>query len=144
MKNNHPGMTLIVKTITRLTVGLILIYGIFVVLKGHLSPGGGFAGGIIIALSFIHLMLAFGKEAVLKRLSEIRMVNLASLGALIFLIVASVGLLGRNRVLSGEGHFAILSSGLIPFCDIAVSLMVGAGIFAMFLALILLIGAAEK
>ncbi|MBU3958757.1 MAG: hypothetical protein KKE91_02725, partial [Candidatus Omnitrophica bacterium] len=61
MQNKEPGMTLIVKTITRLTVGLILLYGIYIVLHGHLTPGGGFAGGVIIALSFVHLMLAFGK-----------------------------------------------------------------------------------
>ncbi len=43
-KENQAGMTLIVKTITRLTVGLILLFGIYIVLHGHLSPGGGFAG----------------------------------------------------------------------------------------------------
>ncbi|MDI6606195.1 MAG: MnhB domain-containing protein, partial [Candidatus Omnitrophota bacterium] len=60
MDNPNSGMSLIVKTITRLTVGLILLFGIYIVLHGHLSPGGGFAGGVIIALSFVHLMLAFG------------------------------------------------------------------------------------
>ena len=52
MSKEPQGMSLIVKTITRLTVGLILLFGIYIVLHGHLSPGGGFAGGVIIALSF--------------------------------------------------------------------------------------------
>ena len=63
-------MSLIVKTITRLTVGLIFLFGVYIVLHGHVTPGGGFAGGVIIALSFIHLMLAFGKDTALKKLSE--------------------------------------------------------------------------
>lgn len=50
MKSNEQGMTLIVKTVTRLTIGLILMYGIYITLHGHLGPGGGFAGGVIVAL----------------------------------------------------------------------------------------------
>ena len=57
----EKGMTLIVKTVTRLTLGFILLYGIYIAMTGHESPGGGFAGGVIVALSFIHIMLAFGK-----------------------------------------------------------------------------------
>ena len=60
------GMSLIVKRITRYTVGLIFLYGIYIVLHGHLTPGGGFAGGVIIALSFIHIVLAFGKKEAVK------------------------------------------------------------------------------
>ena len=60
-REHDKGMSVIVKTITRFTVGLILLYGIYILTHGHLSPGGGFAGGVISALSFIHLMLAYGK-----------------------------------------------------------------------------------
>ncbi|MBI4972564.1 MAG: hypothetical protein HZC16_01960, partial [Candidatus Omnitrophica bacterium] len=95
MRNNkEAGMTIIVKTITRLTVGLILLYGIYIVLHGHISPGGGFAGGVIIALSFIHLMLAFGKDTALKKLSESWASIIESLGALMFLSIALMGFLG--------------------------------------------------
>jgi len=90
----EKGMTIIVKTITRLTVGLILLYGIYIVLHGHVSVGGGFAGGVIIALSFIHLMLAFGKEAALKKLSETWASVIESLGAIMFLSIALLGFLG--------------------------------------------------
>jgi multicomponent Na+:H+ antiporter subunit B len=87
MKSLEPGMTLIVKTITRLTVGLILLYGVYIVLHGHLTPGGGFAGGVIIALSFIHLMLAFGREVALKKISEARASVIENLGAVMFLSI---------------------------------------------------------
>ena len=45
-KEHGDGMSVIVKTVTRLTVGLIFLYGIYIVLHGHLTPGGGFAGGV--------------------------------------------------------------------------------------------------
>jgi multicomponent Na+:H+ antiporter subunit B len=144
MKNNEAGMTLIVKTITRLTVGSILIYGIYIVLRGHLSPGGGFAGGVIIALSFILLMLAFGKDAALKKLDEQSCLFLGSLGALAFLVIATLNFLGLHQLLASKEHFKIFSASLIPLCDIAIAVLVGAGIFAIFLSLVLLIGRPQE
>jgi len=148
MKNNKTGMTLIVKTITRLTVGLILLYGIYIVLHGHISPGGGFAGGVIIALSFIHLMLAFGRETALKKLSQTAASVLESLGALMFLAIALLGFLGGclffNFFLHKGKPFDLFSAGIIPLCNIAISLEVGAGLFAIFAALILFKGLGKE
>jgi len=145
MKNNQAGMTLIVKTVTRLTIGLILIYGIYIVLRGHTSPGGGFAGGVIIALSFIHLMLAFGKEEVLKALDLSRGVLLTSVGAIIFLSLSLVGLLGGRRVFdSAKEGFKLLGAGLMPYSDMAMALMVGAGLFVIFLVLVMLAEEKDK
>ena len=142
MKNNkEPGMTLIVKTITRLTVGLILLYGIYIVLHGHISPGGGFAGGVIIALSFVHLMLAFGREVALRKLSQAAASILESLGAIMFLSIAVLGFLGGyfflNFFLNKGRPFSLFSAGIIPLCNIAISLKVGAGLFAIFVAVVL-------
>ena len=54
------GMSTIVKKVSQLLAGLIFMYGIYIILHGHLTPGGGFAGGAIVAGSFILLILAFG------------------------------------------------------------------------------------
>jgi multicomponent Na+:H+ antiporter subunit B len=147
MKAKQIGMTLIVKTITRLTVGLILLYGIYIVLHGHLSPGGGFPGGVIIALSFIHLMLAYGKDTALKRLNQLRASFFESLGAIIFLGIALLGFLGGyfflNFINKGEA-FHLFSAGIIPLCNIAICFKVGAGLFLIFVALVVLSNAEEK
>ena len=141
MKKPEPGMTLIVKTITRLTVGMILLFGIYIVLHGHITPGGGFAGGVIIALSFIHLMLAFGREVALKKISEARASVIESLGAIMFLFIAILGFTGGyfffNFFVNKGRPFDLFSAGIIPLCNIAISLKVGAGLFAIFAALIL-------
>jgi len=143
--NNKPkkvGMTLIVKTITRLTVGLILLFGIYIVLHGHITPGGGFAGGVIIALSFIHLMLAFGKDLALKKLSEAQASFFESLGAIMFLSIAILGFVGGYFFLnffSSKGEpFRLFSAGIIPLCNVAICFKVGAGLFAIFAALVFL------
>ena len=135
----EKGMTLIVKTITRLTVGAILLYGIYIVLHGHISPGGGFAGGVIIALSFVHLVLAFGKDMALKKVSRGASSILESIGALMFISIALIGLGGGyflyNFLNKGE-PFNLFSAGIIPLLNIAICLKVGLGLFAVFVTLV--------
>ena len=116
------GMTIIVKTVTRITLGFILLYGIYLVFNGRISPGGGFVGGAIIALAFIHIMLAFGKEVALKKLRAHRLRFTISIAALIFLFILA-------GPWNGNGLHII-----IPLCEM---IIVGAGIFAIFVALVL-------
>jgi multicomponent Na+:H+ antiporter subunit B len=136
------GMTVIVKTITRLTVGLILLYGIYVVLHGHLTPGGGFAGGVVVALSLAHVTLAFGKRTALRLAPDSGVKAVECLGALLFLGLALLGLAAGAaffaNVLPKGSPFALWSAGFIPLCNIAIAAKVGAGLFAAFLALALL------
>ncbi|UCC95394.1 MAG: hypothetical protein JSW40_01250 [Candidatus Omnitrophota bacterium] len=137
----HKGMTLIVKTITRITVGLILLYGIYITLHGHVSPGGGFAGGVIIALSFIHLMLAFGKEEALRRLPKPLVSLFESLGAILFFTIAILGFVGGYFFLDwlNKGEpFKLFSAGSILLSNIAIAIKVSFGLFGIFLVLVLL------
>ncbi|MDP8230366.1 MAG: MnhB domain-containing protein [Candidatus Gorgyraea atricola] len=141
MTEPQKGMTLIVKTITRLTVGLILLFGVYIVSHGHLSPGGGFAGGVIIALSFIHIMLAFGKETAFKKVNQAIASFFESLGAIIFITLALIGIASGyfflNFLSKGE-PFTLFSSGLIPLYNVAICFKVGAGLFIIFITLVLL------
>ena len=140
-REHEKGMTIIVKTITRLTVGLILLYGIYIISHGHVSPGGGFAGGIIVALSFVNLMLAYGKDVALTKLPRGVASFFEGMGAIIFLSIALIGFTGGyffiNFLSKGE-PFRLFSAGIIPLANIAISLKVGAGLFAIFVALVLL------
>jgi len=146
-REREKGMSVIVKTITRFTVGLILLYGIYILSHGHVSPGGGFAGGVIIALSFVHLMLAYGKDVALKKLPKGVTSFFESMGALLFLGIAILGFIWGyffiNFISKGE-PFKLFSAGIIPLCNIAISLKVGAGLFAIFIALVLLSFDTEK
>ena len=115
-------MTLIVKTVTRITLGFILLYGVYIALCGHVGPGGGFAGGVIVALSFVHVMLAFGKEVALKRLNANVLRLVVGLGALAFLFVVMTGFTKGCEI-------------IIPLAE---TMIVGFGLFAIFIAMALL------
>ena len=134
-------MSIIVKTITRLTVGLIFLYGIYIITHGHVSPGGGFAGGVIVALSFIHLMLAYGKDMAFKKMPKWVASFFESAGAILFLSIALLGFTGGyfflNFLPKGE-PFKLFSAGIIPLCNIAIGYKVGVGLFAIFVALVML------
>jgi len=130
------GMTLIVKTITRITLGFILLYGIYIALNGDMSPGGGFAGGVIIALSFVHIMLAFGKEVALKRLHSYALRFAISIASLVFLYVVTTRWPACPTLTSAQAgrHGSCYSHIAIPLAEMVI---VGAGLFAIFVALVL-------
>ncbi|MFH1825705.1 MAG: MnhB domain-containing protein [bacterium] len=132
-------MSLIVKTVTRVTIAVILLFGFYLVLHGHITPGGGFAGGVIIALAYILYMLAFGMAKTQERLDKKWTSALEYLGALMFLGLALFGFSQGSffvnflpKGVPGE----ILSAGIIPLANIAIMLKVGAGLFGVFLALV--------
>ena len=114
-------MTLIVKNVTSLTLGFILLYGIYITLNGHREPGGGFAGVVIIALSFIHLILAFGKDAVFNKWNEQTGLIFASTAALVVLILLTLTFLGAGPRRPAAG-FKEFGAGFIPYIDIAATL----------------------
>jgi multicomponent Na+:H+ antiporter subunit B len=145
-QNSSHGMTLIVKTVTRLTLGFILLYGIYIALTGHVSPGGGFVGGIIVALSFVHIMLAFGKEVALKRLRSKGLRLAVNISALLFLAIVMIHFAGNGRTVKAlvgpmKAFHAFANEFMLPVCELVI---VGAGVFTVFMALVLLCRASEN
>jgi multicomponent Na+:H+ antiporter subunit B len=138
MTSDHPGMSVIVKTVTRWVKGFILLFGIYIVLYGHLTPGGGFAGGVIVACAFILLTLAEGQKGAFRTLSKNAASELDSVGALIFWGLALAGLVVagtffRNFITTPESsYFALLSSGTILPSNIGIGLKVGMSLFVVF------------
>jgi multicomponent Na+:H+ antiporter subunit B len=61
---------IVVKTVCRILVPLIQLFGLYVIAHGHGSPGGGFQGGCILAASFVLILVTFDLAEAKKRLSE--------------------------------------------------------------------------
>lgn len=59
--------SVILKEISKVVIPFIQIFGVYVIFHGHLSPGGGFAGGTIIGASFILYRIVFGMEYAQKK-----------------------------------------------------------------------------
>jgi len=135
------GMTIIVKTISSWVKVLIVLFGIYIILFGHLTPGGGFAGGVILASSYVLLMLAFGGEFVKKDLPLSLVSKLDCLGAFMFIMIAILGLIFGgtffvNFLVEKYGQpLHLLSAGTIPFSNIAIGLKVGASLFLVIYSL---------
>jgi len=142
MKQNAAGngMTLIVKTVARLTAGIILLLGIYVIFEGHSSPGGGFAGGVIIALAFIHLNLAFGRETLKQRLCGPMPLLAERLGAPRIMAAAMMGFMGalmaRNLFAARGYSIRQFDEPIMSLCHVFIGLNVGAGLFLIFSALV--------
>ena len=81
-----------------------MIYGIYVVLYGHVTPGGGFAGGVIIACGFILLRLADGPEAVQSGRTPASFLD--SAGILLFLALATMGMWAEGAFFQGFANHA--------------------------------------
>lgn len=135
------GMSLIVKNITRLVAAFIALFGAYIVLYGHLTPGGGFTGGVILASALVLVVLAFGEEFSRQIFSHGAARVSDSAGALVFLLVGLSGYLAGAffanfpDLLGTVGRLA--SAGTIPISNLAIGVKVGAGLFGVFLALAL-------
>ena len=129
----------IVRCTAFMLVPAIILFGIYIVLNGHLSPGGGFSGGAVIGAGLILFNLAFGPEKAGKFFTP-ALFKTISMCALGFYSIAKCYsfFTGANHL---ESHIPlgtpgdIFSSGLILPLNIAVGLVVACtmyGFYCMF------------
>lgn len=136
------GMTIIVKNVTALLSGLVFLYGCYIILHGHLTPGGGFAGGTIIAGSFILLVIANGIQYFRLKKEKEETSLLEGAGILCFLLLATGGLLltvpvfFKNLLPAGTPG-ALFSAGVIPLYNIFIGIEVAAALLSIFLAFVI-------
>ena len=126
----------ILKKVTFYLFPIITIYGIYVVLNGHISPGGGFSGGAIIGAGLILYANAFGFEKINQFFTE-KTYKYVSFGALAFYCLAKSYsfFTGANHLESGiplGQPGAILSSGLILPLNICVGMVVACTMYAFY------------
>jgi multisubunit Na+/H+ antiporter MnhB subunit len=136
------GMTVIVKKTTQLIAGIVFLYGMYVVIHGHLTPGGGFAGGIIMAGAFILLILAFGSDFIKLTKEESGSTIYENLAILIVAFLALSGLIYGARIfflnwLPKGTPGQLISAGLVPLYNVFIGIEVASSILTIFLALII-------
>ena len=74
----------ILQTATRVLMPLLLLFAVFLLLRGHNQPGGGFVGGLVVASSFVLYSIAFGVDAA-RRAVLVRPGTLLGVGLLVAL-----------------------------------------------------------
>ena len=135
-------MTLIVKKTTQLIAGMIFMYGIYVIVHGHLTPGGGFAGGVIVSGSLILVTLAYGGDFMKLIKEESGSTIVESLATLMVIMIATSGFLIGTKVFFNnflpKGIVGqLISAGVLPLYNIFVGAEVSASIFIIFLSLVI-------
>ena len=142
-------MSKIVRTMSSFLILPILVFGLYIIMHGHLTPGGGFQGGAVLASGVALLIVAFGSDSVHKRLRESHFPILMSIGLVIFISVAFAGMFHStffHNFLVGSTVFGhtpspgsnpggISSGGVIPLMDIGVGLSVAGGLSAVVLVM---------
>jgi multicomponent Na+:H+ antiporter subunit B len=126
----------IVKIFTRKLFPFILLYGCYLISHGHLSPGGGFQGGVIFGSAIILLGLVEGVKQTEKRFKEDFLSLTKNIGMLIFIILGFAGMFLGYSFLSDflpRGEVGTVpSAGLILFLNLTIGFMVGTGIAVIF------------
>lgn len=122
----------LLSTGSRVLVPLILLLGVYVFVNGHLTPGGGFQGGAILASGVLLLLLAkpgrhFG-HALIARVESLAGLFYVGIGVLG--LVLAGGFLD-NRILPTGELGQLLSAGAIPLIYSLIGLKVGAEFASM-------------
>ncbi len=132
----EPKNDAILQAGARILVPVIILFGIYIVLNGHLSPGGGFSGGAVIGAGLILYLNAFGFRKTEKLFTE-KVYKWVSFSALTtYCLAKSYSFFtGANHLeshipLGTPGH--ILSSGLILILNICVGMVVACTMYTFY------------
>ncbi len=130
-QRRRQNASLIVKETSRVIYPLIVLLGAYVFVHGHLTPGGGFQGGAIIATGVLLMFMAYRSfETNHKALSWIE-----SLAGMTFVTLGIGGLIWGSSFLQNIQWLGnlndLVSAGIIPLIYIAVGFKVGAELTAL-------------
>lgn len=132
----EPKNDVILQQVARILVPIVFIFSIYVMLNGHLSPGGGFSGGAMMGAGMILYVCAFGFDKTRRFFSE-RVYTSVKVTALVLygVMITYYYIMGANGL---ENHIplgtpgAILSAGLILPIDLVVGLQVACTMYAFY------------
>jgi len=117
----------ILQSASKLLFPIILLFGIYVMIYGHLSPGGGFQGGVIIASGILLLLISYNDFEVPHFAIEM----LETFAGTSYVIIGLLGLFVLDVFL---GNFLphnisqmgmLISGGIIPIIYIIIGIKVG-------------------
>jgi energy-converting hydrogenase B subunit I len=144
-------MTKIVKTIANILFPFTMLFGLYVIAHGHLTPGGGFQGGAVVASGCALLLVTYGSRWVVSKIKEKRLATFESVGAIAFISIALLGIVFSfvffGNFLAGSGLlFGITpatgstlanfnTGGVLPLMNFAVGVKVIVGLFVIVLVM---------
>jgi len=134
------NMSKIVRITADVILPFILVFGFYIIIHGHLTPGGGFQGGAVIATGIVLMFVAGRFDDIKKKFSLSALKNTESLGLLLFILtgllaftigatffynwLANGGFIFGDAVAYGSNAGFFNTAGTIPLMNIAVGIEV--------------------
>lgn len=132
----EPKNDAILQMVATFLVPIIIIFGIYIILNGHLGPGGGFSGGAVIGAGLVLYLNAFGFQKTERFFTEKTYKWVCFFSLSFYCLAKSYSFFtGANQlhsIIPKGTPGAILSSGLILPLNIAVGLVVACTIYAFY------------
>ena len=137
MNNKRKRKDSILTCCSDLVLPIIITLGLYIIIHGHLSPGGGFQGGVLVAGAFAILYVAYGVKNLSKRIKVNVLKVGEDIGALGFIILDFLGggTFFKNIFYLGEPG-ELFSSGSIFLMNFAVGFKVFAGVSFLILIMV--------
>lgn len=129
-----PVASPIFRTAARLLMPLLLLFAVFLLLRGHNEPGGGFVGGLVAAAAFALFAIAFGARRARQALL-VRPLTLLGTGLLIALTSGMPAVLRGQPFLTAAWMSGPVALGTPVLFDIGVFLVVAGVVLMMILSL---------
>jgi len=135
-------MSKIVRTQANFLYPLIMIFGFYIIAHGHLTPGGGFQGGAVIATGVALIAVAYSYKNVKAWIKKTHLTGAEAIGLLAFIItalmgigtsffynwLANSGLIFGERVTYGVNPGYLNTAGTLPIMNLAVGIEVLGGL----------------
>lgn len=129
----------IVCTIVKILTPIIIVFGVYVLFNGHLSPGGGFSGGSVLGAGFILFAMAYGEDNAAKIIKPtiIRVITICSLS--FYCLAKSYSFFtgnefnGIHSIITPGTPGNIVSGGLILPLNIAVGFVVCCTMYSFYM-----------
>jgi len=127
-----------VRVLSLLFIPPTILFGVYIVAHGQLTPGGGFQGGVILATAPLLVYLA-GEFETFRRVASHALVEVGeAIGAGGYAVIGFLGILGGGAFLENTLPLGktgdVFSSGTIALINAAVGLEVGAGLLLLLIA----------
>lgn len=138
------NMSKIVRSAADVLFPFIIIFGLYIISHGHLTPGGGFQGGAVVATAFVMIIVAYNYREIAGRLRKTIFTPVEAMGLITFIVVALLGItagagffynwlantgsLFGLPVAFGSNPGMLNTGGVVPLMNLAVGMEVLAGL----------------
>jgi len=129
-------MNAIVRTASKVMLPLILLFGIYVVVHGHTTPGGTFSGGSVMAGGFVIYTLAHGVRKTEMDMKEVAINVLKSVSGFILIMLILFAFFLRTALVPTETLFTLWSGSSLMFFNIVGGIMVFTGLLLIWYTIV--------